>query len=212
MTLLTLEWRDNNSLVDLSVRVATSIMDWIPVTPVQKAYEYWNIDFTFAQPPEDCSFANAFGQEAGIENEVDDFVIDQRGFKYIFVQEAKELFGQDLDDPRLHLDTTVRQIDYSGDQIVVRTDKGDFSAPHVVSTFSVGVLQHQDVQFKPQLPDWKKEAIFTFAMATYQKIFILFDRKFWNDEQVSLRSNDADASSSCTPTRPSVGVTRYGKT
>lgn len=161
-------------------------MDWIPVTPLQQAYEYWNIDFTFAQPPEDSSFANAFGQEAGIENEVDDFVTDQRGYKYIFQQEAKELFGQQLDDPRLHLETTVKQIDYSGDKVVVRTDKGEFTAPHVVSTFSVGVLQHQDVQFTPRLPDWKKEAIFTFAMATYQKIFILFDRKFWNDEQVRV--------------------------
>lgn len=67
--------------------------------------------------------------------------------------------------------------------ITVETDKGKFSAPHVVSTFSVGVLQHQDVIFKPRLPDWKKEAIFTFEMATYQKIFLLFPKQFWGDEQ-----------------------------
>jgi polyamine oxidase len=53
-------------------------MDWLPTTALQTAYEYWNIDYTFAQPPEDSSFANTFGQEAGIENEVDDFVVDQR--------------------------------------------------------------------------------------------------------------------------------------
>lgn len=68
-------------LVDLSVRVATSIMDWIPVTPMQRLYEYWNIDFTFAQPPAACSFANAFGQEVGIEDSEDQFVTDQR---YVF--------------------------------------------------------------------------------------------------------------------------------
>lgn len=72
------DWRTNNTLVDISVRVATSIMDWIPTTALQWAYEYWNIDFTFAQTPEESSFANAFSQEAGIENERDDFVIDPR--------------------------------------------------------------------------------------------------------------------------------------
>lgn len=108
-----------------------------------------------------------------------------RGYKYIFVQEARELFGQNLDDARLKLSTTVKTIDYSKKGgIVVTTDKGKFSAPHVVSTFSVGVLQHQDVSFVPRLPDWKREAIFTFAMATYQKIFLLFERQFWGDAQV----------------------------
>ncbi|BEJ14164.1 hypothetical protein CspHIS471_0313380 [Cutaneotrichosporon sp. HIS471] len=191
------DWRMNMSLVDISVRVATSIMDWIPVNALQWAYEYWNIDFTFAQTPEESSFANAFSQEAGIENERDDFVIDPRGYKYIFVQEAREIFGQDLDDERLRLGTTVRTIDYSAivnrdgsntkregtPEIVVHTDKGVFAAPHVVSTLSVGVLQHQDVQWVPRLPDWKKEAIFTFAMATYQKIFILFEKQFWGDSE-----------------------------
>lgn len=113
------------------------------------------------------------------------------GYKYIFVQEAREIFGQNLEDPRLHLSTTVKTIDYSaaesgGDIVVTTTDGQTFSAPHVVSTFSVGVLQNQDVNFVPKLPDWKKEAIFTFAMTTYQKIFIMFDEQFWGPEQYMM--------------------------
>lgn len=76
--LISIGWRANQSLVDISVRVATSIMDWIPTNALQDLYEYWNIDYTFAQTPEESSFGNAFRQEAGIENEVDDFVVDQR--------------------------------------------------------------------------------------------------------------------------------------
>ena len=45
---------------------------------MQMLYEYWNVDFTFAQPPEDSSFANAFGQEAGIADSADRFVTDER--------------------------------------------------------------------------------------------------------------------------------------
>ncbi|WVR09269.1 hypothetical protein IAU60_006334 [Kwoniella sp. DSM 27419] len=175
-------WREDNMLVDLSVRVGTSIMDWIPVTPMQWLYEWWNIDYTFAQTPEESSLANAFGQEVGLADQADDFVLDQR-----------EIFGQGLQDPRLWLNTTVRTIDYSaGDDgdVLVTTDKGTFAANHVISTFSVGVLQHQDVQWVPKLPDWKKEAIFTFAMATYQKIFLMFPTQFWGDEQQARRNEE----------------------
>jgi len=112
--------------------------------------------------------------------------LTHRGYKYIFVQEAKELFGQTLDDPRLHLGTTVKRIDYTDSNLTrVETDQGDFYASKfVVSTMSLGVLQNQDVTWAPKLPDWKKEAIFTFNMATYMKIFMLFPTQFWPEEQV----------------------------
>jgi polyamine oxidase len=133
----------------------------------------------------------------------------------MFLQEARQVFGEYLDDPRLQLGTTVLAVDYSGDSIVVVTDKGNFSAPHVVSTFSVGVLQHQDVRFVPRLPDWKKEAIFTFAMATYQKIFLLFEEQFWGGSQVGQGHFPlllTWSSSRCTPTGSSAAVMPCGRT
>lgn len=116
----------------------------------------------------------------------DDLLLTVRGYKYIFVQEARELFGENLNDSRLHLSTIVQDINYSDNSsIKVTTDKGEFIASkYVVSTMSLGVLQHQDVTWTPKLPDWKKEAIFTFSMATYQKIFMLFPTQFWGNEQV----------------------------
>lgn len=53
-------------------------MDWIPTSPLQWAYEYYNVDWLFAQTPSESSFANAFGQEAGNAGDEDNFVIDQR--------------------------------------------------------------------------------------------------------------------------------------
>lgn len=131
-------------------------------------------------------------------------VLTTRGYKYIFLQEAKTIFGDAFSDSRLHLNTTVRSIDYSAfaseltdtaddtsgtsigldKAIKVTTDQGDFYARHVISTLSVGVLQHQDVKWVPSLPPWKKEAIFSFSMATYQKIFMLFPEQFWGDTEV----------------------------
>ena len=46
-------------------------------------------------------------------------------------------------------------------------------------TFSLGVLQNDVVVFDPPLPSWKREAIDTFQMGTYTKIFLQFPHAFW---------------------------------
>ncbi|KAJ1323738.1 polyamine oxidase [Microdochium nivale] len=178
--------RQKDTEVDLTARTGLSLNGWRPRTALERLYEWTQVDFTTAQQPEVCSLYNAFGQENYEGSEVpEQLVIDQRGFRHIFVEELKAA----LDTPsplgnRLHLDTTVQQIDYSTSSPRIITDKGTFVArKHVVSTLSIGVLQDDRVTWKPELPEWKQEAIYSFAMAVYQKTFLLFDRKFWGDEQ-----------------------------
>jgi polyamine oxidase len=180
-----IDYRQGKKQVDITARAGLSILDWLPKTPLQKLYEWYSVDFTFAQTPEVCSLYNTFSVSE--EADQDRLVIDQRGYRYIFEQELKEAFGGTLDDKRLHLNTLVENIDYSGASPVVTTDKGTFTArKHVVVTFSIGVLQDNRVTWTPRMPDWKKEAIYSFAMALYQKIFLLFDRQFWRNEQFQL--------------------------
>lgn len=57
-------------------------------------------------------------------------------------------------------------------------------ADYVLCTFSVGVLQNDDVVFEPELPAWKEEAIQSMTMGTYTKIFFQFEHKFWFDGEV----------------------------
>lgn len=183
--------RLKRSEVDLTARAALSILDWLPKTPLEKVYEWFNVDFTFAQPPEICSLYNTFSVSE--EADQDRLVIDQRGYRYIFEKELEETLDGTLDDKRLHFNTTVQNIDYSGRQSRITTDKGTFVArKHVIVTFSIGVLQDNAVTWSPRLPSWKKEAIYSFAMALYQKVFLLFDRQFWRDEQFQVYS-DPDA-------------------
>ena len=49
----------------------------------------------------------------------------------------------------------------------------------------LGVLQSDLVQFIPEFPVWKKEALYSFHMTTYMKIFMRFDHQFWGDWQVN---------------------------
>lgn len=45
---------------------------------------------------------------------------------------------------------------------------------------SVGVLQNDDVTWTPELPDWKRVGLFGFHMATYLKLFLAWDKPFWD--------------------------------
>lgn len=56
-------------------------------------------------------------------------------------------------------------------------------------TFSLGVLQHDDVVFNPPLPSWKKEAIQSMTMTTYTKIFLQFPSKFWFDNEMGISAD-----------------------
>lgn len=86
-------------------------------------------------------------------------------------------------DTRLHLNTIVRNITWSDQGVnILNADGSCIDAEYAIVTFSVGVLQSGDVDFSPELPDWKKTAIQTFEMGTYTKIFLQFppDKVFWD--------------------------------
>ena len=90
--------------------------------------------------------------------------IDQRGFKTIIQAEAAEF----LEPSRVMLNATVQAITYSkGGVKVGLADGTTLEADYALVTFSVGVLQNDDVAFVPKLPDWKQEAIQSITMASY---------------------------------------------
>ena len=128
--------------------------------------------------------ANNFTYDAdeGGFSEDNQLAVDQRGFKTIIQQEAAEFLQSD----HLLLNATVDMISYSGKGVSVNlTDGSVLSADYALVTFSgkrtwrstrqipvdyghpVGVLQHDDVKFEPELPQWKQEAIDSMTMVQY---------------------------------------------
>ena len=128
----------------------------------------------------------------------------QRGFASIIQSEAAEFLSED----QVLLNATVKTIKYSKDRVWVSLADGtSLSADYALVTFSLGVLQHEDVLFEPALPRWKSEAIHGMAMVsrvtrgvlpylidnrvqgTYTKIYLQFPEKFWFDTEVPSITN-----------------------
>jgi polyamine oxidase len=66
------------------------------------------------------------------------------------------------------LNATVATIEYSDSGVsVVLVDGRVLTAEYAICTFSLGVLQHDDVRFEPPLPAWKAEAIQSMTMVRY---------------------------------------------
>ena len=87
--------------------------------------------------------------------------IDNRGFKHFIQAEAAEF----LQPHQVLYNATVTNITYSSSGVsVTLADGRKLEADYAICTFSLGVLQHDDVVFDPPLPDWKQEAIQSMVM------------------------------------------------
>ncbi|KAG6844510.1 hypothetical protein H0H87_006335 [Tephrocybe sp. NHM501043] len=157
--------RLTQNLVDLSSRSAYDLIGAKPQSAHARAAEYFNNNnFTYR----DFSDENFMS-------------IDQRGFKAFIQEEAKEF----LKPGQLLLNSTVKTVSWSSSGIKAGLKDGSFiSADYALCTFSLGVLQNDDVQFVPRLPAYKAEAIESMKMATYTKIFLKFPKKFWFGTEV----------------------------
>ncbi|KAH9856077.1 amine oxidase [Lenzites betulinus] len=173
-------------LVDMTARSGYSLSGARPNTPHEMAAEYYQFDWEFGATPEETSWlASAWAHNHTFRTFSHDNLlsIDQRGFKALIKREADEF----LNKGQVLLDSTVVSIERAKQGMMVTlADHTKLAADYVLCTFSLGVLQHDDVRFVPPLPEWKQEAIHSMAMGTYTKIFIQFPYKFWFNSEMAL--------------------------
>ncbi len=79
-------------------------------------------------------------------------------------------------DVRVSLNTKVESVDWCQKDVIVNTVKGSLRARCLISTVSNGILAAQQIHFKPQLPDWKMEAIQGVPMGAENKIGVHFTK------------------------------------
>ncbi|KAL3882771.1 hypothetical protein ACJMK2_029078 [Sinanodonta woodiana] len=181
----------NKHKSDFTIRSALLMGGWHPTSAVDDVIEFFNIDNSYSYVPEAISGLHAYFDEPYEEfNTTDDLtVIDTRGYSHI-IRSLRSEFLPD-GDKRLLLNEVVTDIEQKDGNIVVRTKNNiEYSADYVIVTFSIGVLQHDDVRFTPPLPFWKREAIHQFQQALLMHIYVQFAEKFWDDHEFILYASE----------------------
>jgi len=91
---------------------------------------------------------------------------------------------------RVCLGCQVTSIDYSGEQVTVRTASGDeHKAWYVLVTVPLQILKDGDIAFTPALPASKKDALDACRMPDGIKMFLEFSERFYPDV---IAFNDPD--------------------
>lgn len=98
-------------------------------------------------------------------------VLLQKGFASLTDFLAKGL--------QVELNQVVQRIDWSQPAVRVTTNRGEFTADHVIVTLPLGVLQAKSVAFTPALPAVKQIAIDKLGMGVLNKCYLRFPTTFW---------------------------------
>jgi len=88
-------------------------------------------------------------------------------------------------DVRLEHEATL--VGWSGEEAVVETNRGRFSADRVLVTVPVGVLRAGALAFEPELPEPVAGALERLEMNAFEKVFLRFPERFWDDEVYAIR-------------------------
>ncbi|EME87020.1 uncharacterized protein MYCFIDRAFT_194913 [Pseudocercospora fijiensis CIRAD86] len=122
--------------------------------------------------------------EFSVEDFDGDQVFLQDGYIAVIDEIAKPLVEAGL----IQLDTQVLLIDWQHSPIKVITNNGAYTANDVVCTLPLGVLQNHlkatapKSFFKPDLPSDKQTAIKSLGFGTLDKILLVYDHPWWNEE------------------------------
>lgn len=122
----------------------------------------------------------------GLEDEIvdGDEVVFPRGYDELAVRLADGL------DVRLRQPVTrvLRGASAIGGRgVVVETAEGAYRADHAVVTVPVGVLRGEEVAFEPPLPDGIRETISLLEMNAFEKVFLRFAERFWDEGVYAIR-------------------------
>lgn len=79
----------------------------------------------------------------------------------------------------VNLQSEVKEIRTTGNEVVAVTDNQTYRADHIILTVPLSILQQGKILFNPTLPDYKQQAFSRISMGMFNKVFMEFEEKFW---------------------------------
>ena len=111
---------------------------------------------------------------------VGDEVIFPRGY-----DELPRRVGAGLDIRR---ETTVTRVTRTQGGVVVHAGGSEFAADRVIVTVPLGILKAGAITFEPALPDAVAGPVSRLGMGVFNKIFVQFPERFWNEDTYVIRA------------------------
>ncbi|HYI33924.1 MAG TPA: NAD(P)/FAD-dependent oxidoreductase [Glaciibacter sp.] len=116
---------------------------------------------------------------------LDDDSID--GDEVVFPDGYDRLASHLAEGLDIRLTHVVERVRWSADRVFVTTNFGAMSADNAVITVPVGVLQSEDFAIEPPLPEPVAGAMSRLTMNAFEKVFLRFPTKFWDDGVYAIR-------------------------
>lgn len=172
---------------DFSLQSAYRLGGWDARTPLEEFVEWQAVDGAFGAGTNEMGLRGLTLYLLGTSDfgdvDVGVIVTDPRGYIHL-VNCFTERFLEE-NDPRIHLNTIVTGINWSGDDCVCATviENGvdrQYCGSYAVVTFSTGVLQSGSVTFEPEPPMSWTYTLHRGTMAHFLRVYAEFNETFWD--------------------------------
>ncbi|MCY7405833.1 MAG: FAD-dependent oxidoreductase [Alkalinema sp. CAN_BIN05] len=80
----------------------------------------------------------------------------------------------------IQMNQVVQSVNQDFSEVIIKTKTQEFNADVAIVTLPLGILKAGDVIFSPPLPEPKQTAINRVGFGTVNKVFLKFDRPFWD--------------------------------
>ena len=121
---------------------------------------------------------------------LDDDVID--GDEVVFPNGYDQLPGRLAAGLDIRFDQIVTRLRWSTEGVTVTTGGGTVTAGTAVVTVPIGVLQSTDFTIEPALPEPNANALGRLTMNAFEKVFLRFSTKFWDEGVYAIRQQGAE--------------------
>eukprot|EP01084_Bolivina_argentea_P061744 112878_1 len=179
-----------NKSYDMSYSAALHLCDWSkPHNAIDKTIQWLNFEFDYSEHAKWVSATDHWhGSDTYNKYGPDSvFITDPRGYQGIIKALANEFLDIDNIDneSKIILNSPITKIEYDINGVTVTLDETNnntnYSAKYGIVTFSIGVLQSDIVEFIPQLPTWKIDALLAFNFPVYTPILVKWPYDFWSE-------------------------------
>ena len=120
---------------------------------------------------------------------LDDDAVD--GDEVVFPKGYDQLAEHLARGVEVRLEQVVSQVDWSPPGVTITTGRARYTADRVVVTVPIGVLKSADFVIEPALPEPVAGALDRLEMNAFEKIFLRFPRRFWDDGVYAIRQQGA---------------------